>query len=92
MRGTTVFIFLVLLIAGVAGVSASTYGLGTKYNDRSSSVYKVAEVGTIIGAIMTAVSLGALTYGAFRCRRQGGGLSRSGSYESLASGRSMGGF
>ncbi len=70
MKGTTVIIFLALLIAGVAGVSASTYGLGVEQGNKRSANYQIAEVGTIIGALMTVVGLGALAYGSFKCRNK----------------------
>ena len=60
-------IFLALLIAGIAGTAAATFGLGTKKDNRTSTTYQIAEVGTIVGAIMSFVGLGGLTYGAFKC-------------------------
>ena len=69
MKGMTAGIFLAVLIVGIIGVSASTFGLGKAADNRSSATYQVAEVGTIIGALMSLVGLAALAYGAMGSRK-----------------------
>lgn len=71
MKTSTVSIFFVMLIIGITGTSAATFGLGKFDTAKRGSTYQICEVATIIGTLMTFTGLVGLSWGAFSCRSSG---------------------
>lgn len=59
---TTLFVSMIVHIIFVVILGASTYGLGIEQGDKTSSLYKFAESGTIISAIGLFITLSIFAY------------------------------